>query len=168
MKLSISVAMAENRVIGINNKMPWHLSADLQYFKKITMGKPILMGRRTFESIGRPLPGRENIIISRNPDYQQHGCQVFQSIESAIESCIGSEELMVIGGASFYQAILPKASHLYLTQIHQTFEGDTYFPEFDRSEWYEVERVDVTDDESVDFDYSFVTLEHQSRKNLII
>ena len=168
MKLSISVAMAENRVIGIDNKMPWHLSADLKYFKKITMGKPILMGRRTYESIGRPLPGRENIIISRNPAYQQEGCEVFHSIDSAIEFCIGNEELMVIGGASFYQALLPKASHLYLTQIHQSFEGDTYFPEFDRSEWCEIERVDITDDESVDFGYSFITLEHQSRKIFII
>lgn len=131
------------------------------------MGKPILMGRRTFESIGRPLPGRQNIIISRNPDYQQFGCQVYQSIELAIESCNGNEELMIIGGASFYQAMLPKASHLYLTQIHQAFEGDIFFPEFDRSEWCEIERVDVTNDDSVDFDYSFITLEHQSRKELI-
>lgn len=168
MKLSISVAMAENRVIGIENRMPWHLSADLQNFKKITMGKPILMGRRTYESIGRPLPGRKNIIISRNPNYKQDGCQVYQSIELALQSCIESEELMIIGGASFYQAMLPIASHLYLTQIYQSFEGDTYFPEFDRSEWIELERVDVTNDDSVDFDYSFITLEHQFRKKLII
>ena len=130
MRLSICVAMAENRVIGKDNKMPWHLSADLRYFKKITMGKPILMGRKTYESIGRPLPGRQNIIISRNPDYQQLGCEVYHSIDSAIDACSGKEELMIIGGASFYQAMLPKASYLYLTRIHKTFDGDTFFPEF--------------------------------------
>ena len=163
MKLSISVAMADNRVIGIDNKMPWHLSADLQYFKKITMGKPILMGRKTYESIGRPLPGRQNIIISRNPDYRQLGCEVYHSIDFVIDACRGNEELMIIGGASIYQAMLPKASYMYLTRIHKTFEGDTFFPEFDLSEWCEIERIDVTDDDTVEFDYSFITLEHQNR-----
>ena len=163
MKLSISVAMAENRVIGIDNKMPWHISADLKYFKKITMGKPILMGRKTYESIGRPLPGRQNIVSSRNPDYVQLGCEVYRSIDLAIDACSGKEELIIIGGASFYQAMLPKASHLYLTRIHETFEGDTFFPEFDLSEWCEIERVDVTDDDTVDFDYSFIIMEHKNQ-----
>ena len=97
MNISICVAMAENRVIGNYNKMPWHLSADLQNFKKITMGKPILMGRKTFESIGRPLPGRRNIIISRNQEYQQQGCEVYHSIDTALKSCAGNKEIMIIG-----------------------------------------------------------------------
>jgi dihydrofolate reductase len=162
MKISICVAMDKNRVIGHKNKMPWHLSADLQYFKDITMGKPILMGRKTFESIGRPLPGRENIIISRNHDYKQQGCQVYHSIEAAIAICKDSIEIMVIGGASFYQAVLPMASHIYLTQIHDSFAGDTFFPEFDRSQWKEIKRQDITDDQTVSFNYSFITLENKN------
>ncbi len=155
--------MAANRVIGIDNKMPWHLSADLRNFKKITMGKPILMGRKTFESIGGPLPGRTNVVISRNPGYRWENCFVYNSIDSAIAACSAEhDEVMIIGGSSFYEAMLPKASRLYLTQIHDDFEGDTYFPEFDRSEWHEVERQDVTDDRSVHFDYSFLILEHKN------
>ena len=162
MKISICVAMDKNRVIGHENKMPWHLSADLKKFKKITMGKPILMGRKTFESIGRPLPGRDNVIISRNPGYQQQGCQVYNSIEAAISVCKDNAEVMIIGGASFYQAMLPKASYIYLTQIHESFEGDTFFPEIDRAQWNEVKRLDVTDDPTVNFNYSFITLENQN------
>lgn len=164
MKISLAVAMATNRVIGVDNKMPWHLSADLQNFKKITMGKPILMGRKTYESIGRPLPGRKNIIISRNPDYRQQQCQVFHSIDSALMACaLEHDEVMIIGGSSFYQAMLPRAQRLYLTQIHDSFDGDTFFPEFDKAEWHEIERLDVTDDQSVQFDYSFIVLEHKAR-----
>ena len=158
MNISICVAMAENRVIGIYNKMPWHLSADLQNFKKITMGKPILMGRKTFESIGRPLPGRRNIIISRNKEYQQQGCEVCHSIDTALKSCAGNEEIMIIGGSDFYRSMLPKATHLYLTLIHTIISGDTFFPEFNWREWQEKDRKDITDDASVPFDYSFIVL----------
>ena len=159
MKISIVVAMASNRVIGLNNTMPWHLSADLQNFKKITMGKPILMGRRTFESIGRPLPGRKNIIVSRNKDYKQQGCLVYNSIDEALENCRDEEEIMIVGGACFYETMLPVADRIYLTQIHKHFEGDTFFPEFDSSLWREIERMDFNDDQNVAFDYSFITLE---------
>ena len=159
MNISICVAMAENRVIGINNKMPWHLSADLQNFKKITMGKPILMGRKTFESIGRPLPGRKNIIVSRNQDYQQPGCEVHHSIDMALKSCTGNEEIMIIGGSALYQSSLPLATHLYLTLIHDVFPGDTFFPAFNWSEWQEIDRQDISNDESVPFAYSFIVLE---------
>ncbi len=161
MIISISVAMGSNSAIGIDNKMPWHLSADLQNFKKITMGKPILMGRKTFESIGRPLPGRENIVITRNPDYRPSGCSVYHSIEAALLDC-QAEELMVIGGASFYQAMLPIAERIYLTRIHQEFSADTYFPEFDITAWREVQRLDINDDASVGFAYSFIVLEKRN------
>ncbi len=159
MKLSLIVAMATNRAIGLNNKMPWHLSADLKKFKQITMGSPILMGRKTYESIGRPLPGRSNIIISRNPDYQQPGCTVFNSIDQAIASCQQYDEVFIIGGATFYQATLALADKLYLTEINKSFAADTFFPAINKNEWTEVAREDISDDESVDFCYSFITLE---------
>lgn len=158
-KISMIVAMASNHAIGLNNKMPWHLSADLKKFKQITMGSPILMGRKTYESIGRPLPGRDNIIVSRNVDYQQNGCFVFNSIDQAIARCEQYDEIFIIGGATFYNAMLPKADTLYLTQINQSFEGDTFFPDIQQEEWEEVAREDIDDDSSVDFTYSFLTLD---------
>lgn len=162
MKISLIVAMATNRVIGINGQMPWHLSADLKKFKQITTGHPIVMGRKTYESIGRPLPERRNLIISRNPDYQVAGCEVFSDIQAAIASCKESEELFVIGGAAFYETMLPKANFLYLTEIHKEFAGDTYFPEINAQEWQEIERLDINDDNSVDFSYSFLKLQRIS------
>ncbi|KAF3977250.1 MAG: dihydrofolate reductase [Methylococcales symbiont of Iophon sp. n. MRB-2018] len=159
MKLSIIVAMASNRAIGLNNKIPWHLSADLKKFKAITMGSPILMGRKTYASIGRPLPGRTNIIISRNPDYQVERCVVFNTVDKAIEFCQQYDEIFVIGGATLYQLILPKADLLYLTQINKRFDADTYFPDFNKEEWNEIAREEIEEDESVDFSYSFITLE---------
>ncbi|WP_262965013.1 dihydrofolate reductase [Methylobacter psychrophilus] len=160
MKISLIVAMASNRVIGLNNKMPWHLSADLKKFKKITMGSPILMGRKTYESIGRPLPGRTNIIISRNLDYQQNGCVVFNDLKTALEkACENTEEIFIIGGADLYQSILPIADTIYLTLINQEFQGDTFFPEIKLTDWSEVEREDITDDSDAAFNYSFLKLE---------
>jgi dihydrofolate reductase len=162
MKISLIVAMASNRAIGLNNKMPWHLSADLKNFKKITMGAPVLMGRKTHESIGRVLPGRTNIIISRNPAYQPlsaNGCLVFNEIEKALESCSEFSEVFVIGGSDFYKSMLPVADTLYLTQIHQEFSGDTFFPELNMDHWREVEREDIHGDPDVDFSYSFLKLE---------
>jgi dihydrofolate reductase len=160
MKISLIVAMASNRVIGLNNKMPWHLSADLKKFKQITMGSPILMGRKTYESIGKPLPGRTNIIISRNTDYQQAGCLVFNNLETALQSASElTNELFVIGGSDLYQTLLPLADNLYLTLINQAVAGDTYFPEIDLNEWKEVAREDINDDTSTPFSYSFLTLD---------
>jgi len=159
MKISLIVAMASNRAIGLNNEMPWHLSADLKKFKQITMGSPILMGRKTYESIGRPLPGRTNIIISRNKTYQQADCLVFNSIENAIAACQQYDEIFVIGGATFYQAILPQADKLYLTEINKSFDADTFFPVINKDEWREMTREDIADDPSVDFSYSFISLE---------
>jgi len=156
MKLSLIVAMASNRTIGIDKKMPWHLSADLQHFKKVTMGCPIIMGRKTFEAIGRPLPGRDNIIISRNTDYQQTGCLIFNDLEKALEHCKAEDQVFVIGGATLYNATLAHADSLYITQIHQDFSGDTWFPEINTTEWQECEREDITDDSRVNFNYSFI------------
>ncbi len=159
MQLSLIVAMASNHAIGLNNKMPWHLSADLKKFKHITMGHPIIMGRKTFESIGRPLPGRQNIIISRNPDYRQQDCLVFNSLEAAIQSCADCDEVFVIGGATLYKVALALADKLYITAIHQAFEGDTYFPELNKQQWREVAREDIKEDAT--FDYSFITYVRQ-------
>jgi dihydrofolate reductase len=159
MKISLIVAMASNRAIGINNQLPWHLSADLKKFKKITMGSPILMGRKTYESIGRPLPGRTNIIISRNVNYQQEGCLVFNEIEQALAYCHSHEEIFVIGGSSLYESMMPLADKLYLTEVKKDFTGDTFFPEIDLRFWQEVERVNIIDDPDVCFEYSFVQYE---------
>ncbi|MBS4051381.1 MAG: dihydrofolate reductase [Methylomonas sp.] len=158
MKISLIVAMASNRVIGLNGTMPWHLSADLKRFKQITLGSPIMMGRKTFDAIGRPLPGRENLVISRNPEYRQPGCRVFADIDSALRYAQTCSEVFVIGGATLYDALLPQADYLYLTLIQREFAGDTYFPEIDYSAWRVLERVDVADDSNVDFSYSFLKL----------
>ncbi len=160
MKISVIVAMASNRVIGLNNKMPWHLSADLKKFKKITMGSPVLMGRKTYESIGKVLPGRTNIILSRNPEYRQHGCLVFNDLESALkEGCENAEEIFVIGGSDLYEAILPVADAIYLTIINSEFQGDAFFPDIDLNAWSEVEREDIENDPDAAFSYSFLKFE---------
>ena len=152
--------MASNRVIGLDNQMPWHLSADLKRFKKITLGSPIVMGRKTFESIGRPLPGRLNILISRNPAYKPEGCLVVNDIESALNlGCQNAGNIFVIGGSTLYRALLPIANTLYITQINKDFPGDTLFPQIDNEHWTEVEREDISDDPTVAFSYSFLKLE---------
>ncbi len=163
MKISLIVAMASNRTIGLNKQMPWHLSADLRTFKKITMGHPIIMGRKTFESIGKALPGRRNIIISRNTEYHRDGCDVFQDIDDAFSACVNEDEIFIIGGATLYDVILPRCQRLYITLIHKEFDGDTFFPAFNPQDWEEIERTDISDDESVDFDYSFVTLQRTTK-----
>jgi dihydrofolate reductase len=159
MKLSIIVAMDQNRVIGNNDSLPWHISADLKNFKKITMGKPIVMGRKTHESIGRPLPGRENIIITRDKTYQAEGCTVLNNIDEIFEHCKDVEEVMITGGSEIYKHTLDQAIRLYLTEVHTEVEGDTFFPEFNQSEWNEISREAFKADEKNDFDYSFILLE---------
>jgi dihydrofolate reductase len=159
MKISIIVAMDANGVIGHDNELPWHLPADLQHFKKTTMGKPILMGRKTYESIGRPLPGRTNIVITRDSRYQAAGCVVVNSIDAAMEVAGEQEEIMVIGGAEFYRQVLPHTNTIYLTRIHATFDGDTAFPELKDADWREVERSDQAADEKNPHDYSFIRLD---------
>lgn len=158
MKISLIVAMANNRTIGINNQLPWHLSADLKRFKQLTMGSPILMGRKTHESIGRPLPGRDNLILSRNANYQAVGCLTFNSLDSILAHCQNLAELFVIGGSSLYTEILSKADYIYLTAIDQDFAGDTFFPDIPTAQWQEIERITITDDPSVNFSYHFIKL----------
>lgn len=158
MRISLIVAMGENQVIGADNRMPWHLPADLKRFRQITMGKPMLMGRKTYESIGRPLPGRKNIILTSNPDYHAPGCVVVHSLEQAFQAA-DAEELMVIGGSALYRECLPIAERLYLTQIHREFVGDTFFPDFERAAWREVAREEVEADPDSGLSYSFLVLE---------
>ncbi len=159
MKISLIVAMAENRVIGVENDIPWHLSADLKRFKKITMGSPIIMGRKTFESIGKALPGRKNIIITRNPDYKKENCEIYDSVEQALLTNQDCEEVFIIGGSAIYKGALSMVDYIYLTLIHQNFQGDVLFPELSYDGWRELKRQKVIDDESVPFDYSFIELE---------
>lgn len=154
--LSLIAAMDENRLIGSNNELPWHLPADLAFFKRTTMGKPILMGRKTFESIGRALPGRRNIVITGNPDFEASGCDVVDSIEAGMSLASDEDEIMLIGGASLYAQTIAYATRLYITRIHHNFEGDTWFPEFDLREWTEENREDFDADHSNPHSYSFI------------
>lgn len=151
--ISLIVAHDENRVIGFENKMPWHLPGDLKYFKEQTMGKPVIMGRKTFESIGKPLPGRRNIVISRNLAYQHEGIEVVTSLEEALSLVHGVPEVMIIGGEQIFRMALPLADRLYITKIEHSFEGDTYFPAYD-DEWQQVaEREPVQADAGYTFQY---------------
>lgn len=159
MRLSLIVAMDRNRLIGSHNRLPWHLPADLQHFKQVTLGKPVIMGRKTFESIGRPLPGRENIIVTRNQDFKAEGCRVAYSIDEALEQASQHEEAMVIGGAEFYRQLLPQADRLYLTLIEDEFEGDAWFPEWDASQWRELSNEPHEPDEKNPYHYRFRVLE---------
>ena len=160
MSLSLIWAMADNRVIGIENRLPWKLPADMKWFRQNTMGKPIIMGRLTFESFGaKPLPGRRNIIISRNPSYTADGIDVYTSLEDALQSTQNSEETMIIGGMSLYKQSLPLADRLYMTLVHTDVEGDAWFPEYDLHHWQETARSDFQADEKNPHAHSFVTLD---------
>ena len=158
MIISLVVAMDKNGLIGRNKQLPWRLPADLRYFKEITMGKPILMGRITYESIGRPLPGRKNIVLTRNADYTASGCIVAHSIEEALAAA-GEEEVMIIGGANLYRQFLTRAKRIYLTEIDTKFDGDTYFPEIDKTCWREIKRQWFEPDSKNPYRYAFVILE---------
>lgn len=162
MKISIIVAMDDNRVIGIDGRLPWRLSADLRHFKSITMGKPIIMGRKTHESIGRVLPGRENVVITRNRNYLAQDCTVLQSLECVYARFNHVREIMIMGGEELYQQTLDRADRIYLTEVHTECKGDTRFPDFDRGQWLEVERKDHAADGKNEFDYSFVILDRKS------
>lgn len=140
MRISIITAMTDDRVIGIENRLPWSLPADMQWFRRHTLGKPVIMGRKTFQSIGRPLPKRTNVVVTGDPAFTAEGCVVVQSIDAALEAAGAVEEVMVLGGASFYEQMLPRADRLYLTEVHATIEGDAWFPAIEPSEWCEIER----------------------------
>ncbi|MGF1714841.1 type 3 dihydrofolate reductase [Photobacterium chitinilyticum] len=160
MKISMIAAMANDRVIGKDNAMPWHLPADFAWFKQSTLGKPIVMGRKTFESIGRPLPGRQNIVISRNPNFHAEGVTVVPDIAAAKKAAGDVEELMIIGGGSIYAACLPEAERLYLTFIDLIVEGDTCFPDWEAG-WNEVFAESYEADEKNAHSMRFVILERQ-------
>ncbi|ODN68308.1 type 3 dihydrofolate reductase [Methylophaga muralis] len=155
MKTAFVVAMDEQGLIGRDNDLPWRLSADLQYFRRITMGKPILMGRKTHESIGRALPGRQNIVVSSLVDYQAEACDVANSIEDALKLAANADEIMVIGGSSLFEQMFDIVDKLYLTRVHAELEGDTWFPEWDQTQWQLISQESHPADEKNDYAYSF-------------
>lgn len=161
--LSIVVAASENNVIGVRNELPWRLPDDLRRFKALTMGKPILMGRKTFESIGKPLPGRTNIVVTRQKDLSIPGCVVTSSIAQALERA-DAPEVMVIGGAQIYAEVLPDVSTIHLTRVHTSVEGDAHLPQLMPNEWREVSREEHPADEQHAYAFSFVTLERVSAR----
>jgi len=167
MKLSLICAMDENMVIGNNNRLPWHLPEDLKYFKRTTMGKCIIMGRKTFESIGRPLPGRTNIIVTRSRDYEVDNARVVDSLADAIElaenvSFIdGTDEAFIIGGAELYKHALPYVDRMHLTMVHAEVDGDTFFPDFAVEEWQEVSKEYFEADEFNPYPYSICVFERR-------
>ena len=160
-RLSVIAALATNRVIGIENRLPWRLPEDLAHFKALTLGHPILMGRKTFESLGRPLPGRTNIVITRNPDYCQDGYLVAASIPAAIARCADADEIFFIGGAELYAQAIPLADRLYLTEVHIDAEGDAWFPDYDRSAFREVSRASHRGQKGDPLGFEFVVYERR-------
>lgn len=166
--LCLVVAVARNGVIGRDNDLPWRLPKDLAYFKRVTMGHPIIMGRKTFDSIGRPLPGRCNIVVTQQAQWHAEGVEVVHSLTEALDLARakareqGVDQIMLIGGAQLFVPALPMAQRLYLTQVHADVVGDTYFPEFELDDWHEVERENCFADDSNPFDYSFVVYNRRS------
>ncbi|WP_019555775.1 type 3 dihydrofolate reductase [Thiomicrorhabdus arctica] len=160
MRIAMIAAMTNNRVIGFENDMPWHLPDDLKFFKANTLGKPVIMGRKTFESIGsRPLPNRPNLVISRNAELSIPDVQVFKSVESALKTLQDVDEVIIMGGGQLYQQMLPQADKLYLTLIDADLEGDTLFPDWTAFQWNEIERLSHSVDERHAYAFDFVTLE---------
>lgn len=157
-KIILIAAMAKHRVIGLQNKMPWHMPADLKHFKAVTMGKPVLMGRKTFESLGRALPGRQNLVISTNPMYEAKGAHVYTTLVDAMDAAEGNE-VMVIGGGHIFEQMLPWAHTMHLTYIDLDVEGDAFFPEWSEIQWRETVREVHRADGQNPYDYTFITLE---------
>jgi len=155
-RVSLIVAMARNGVIGVNNTLPWHLPADLKHFKSLTMSHHIVMGRKTYESIGKPLPGRTSVVVTRNPGYSVSGVIVVNSLESALDACDNDEEIFVIGGAELYRQAINLADRIYLTEIDADISGDAHFTEFDRKLWQETERITNAPDERNPYTFHFV------------
>jgi dihydrofolate reductase len=164
MRISIIAALDRNRVIGNNNMLPWHLPADLKHFKALTLHKPVIMGRKTFESIGRPLPQRRNIIISQQSHWFAPGCEVVSSLTAALRLTQDVEEVMIIGGAHIFAQALPIADRLYLTLIDHVFEGNIFFPRWEQTEWQEIERANHIAENQQDYSYAFVVLQHVGKK----
>lgn len=157
MTISLIVAVSSNNVIGKNNQLIWHLPADMKHFKLLTTGHAVFMGRKTYDSIGKPLPNRRNIVISRTVK-KIEGCEVVASVEAGFELCAGQEKVYIIGGAEIYREALPLASQIELTRVHQDFDGDTFFPEINPKQWQEIKWEDFGPDEKNAYAYSFITL----------
>lgn len=158
MIISAVVAIAENYAIGKNNQLLWHLPNDLKHFKTITSGHTVIMGRKTYDSVGKPLPNRRNIIITRQ-QIQIEGCELVNSVEAALELCKDEQEAFIIGGAEIYKLAMPFTNRIYLTVVHQSFDADAFFPHISSSEWTEISRTDFEADEKNAIPYSFITLE---------
>lgn len=169
-ELALMAARARNQCIGRNNELPWRLPGDLQYFKRVTRGKPVIMGRRTWESLNRALPGRTNIVITRSPDYEAEGGEVVHSLDEALE--LGEQvaardnagEVVVIGGADIFRTALARSDRVYMTEVHADVEGDTFFPDMDAGHWQEVQRDDYSVQPGDEYDYSFVVYERSERQ----
>lgn len=161
--ISIIVAVSTNNVIGVKGDLPWRLPDDLRRFKRLTMGKPIVMGRRTWESIGRPLPGRQNIVLTRRSGFDAPGCDVVQSPAEALAAAGDADETMIIGGSQIYALFLPKASRLYLTRVHAKIDGDTHFPEIEANEWQLVASKAHQADDINQFAFEFTTYQRKDR-----
>lgn len=159
MRVSLVAAVARNGVIGRDGELPWRLPADLRYFKALTLGKPVVMGRKTWESLGRPLPGRRNVVITRQRGYAADGADVVSSPEAALSLLDGEAEVMIIGGEAIYRAFLDPAARVYLTEVDADVEGDARFPDLDPSEWVEVSREEHAPDERNEYAYSFIRLD---------
>ncbi len=162
-RFSIIAAMASNRVIGINNTLPWRLPADLAHFKALTLGHHIIMGRKTYESLGKPLPGRTSVIVTRDRTYFVPGCVVVHTLADAMAACKGDEEAFFIGGADLYRQALELADRIYLTEVKTEVAGDAWFPEFDHSRWRELSRKQCQADVKNGFDYDFVTYDRADK-----
>lgn len=167
MNIALIAAVASNGVVGRNNQLPWQLGEDLRYFKRTTLGKPVIMGRRTWDSIGRPLPGRANIVVSRQADLQIEGALVVSDLAAALDQAShiaaseNCDEIMIIGGAEIYRLAFTFANRLYLTEIHAEFEGDAWFPQWDRESWRECSRETHAAGDANPFDYSFVIYQRE-------
>lgn len=172
--IALVVAVAENGVIGSEGGLPWHISSDLKFFRKVTMGKPIVMGRKTFEAIGKPLDGRDNIVVTRDPDFAAPGVDVARSIEAALTIARekaderGCDEISIIGGAEIYSLTLPFADRVYLTRVHAAPDGDAFFPTLAENEWQEVSRERHQAGPKDDFDYSIVVLNRLSAEDRVV
>jgi len=160
MIVAIIVAIGENHAIGKNNQLLWHMPKDLKHFKDVTSGRTIIMGRKTFDSVGKPLPKRRNIVVTRQ-DITIPGCEVVKSIEDGLALCEGDDEVFIGGGAEIYKLAMHLTDRIYLTIIHKSFDADTFFPEIDKNVWKEVSREDYQPDEKNPLPYSFITLERQ-------
>lgn len=161
--ISIIVAASTNNVIGVQGGLPWRISDDLKRFKALTLGKPVVMGRRTHESIGRPLPGRQNIVISRQAGFDAQGCDVVASPQEALAITVGAAEIFVIGGSEIYALFLPKANRLYLTRVHARIDGDAHFPDIDEQKWRLVDTEAHDASNANQFAFEFRTYERQDR-----